>query len=275
MISAIVVAAIIFSYLTYQYYIKNSSQVQNIAVGQIKNTTQIKASDLSDLLRNKLDLVNVNLQILSSSQELIDQRVDVGKILLNAAQKTTANVVDFYNWVDGNGTIIWSSSKANNTGYVHFKEFSTAAQLYFKKAKDTQAPVYSNKLKLTDGRSGILITYPIIDTHSNTINKNRTNEEFKGAVLAGISSDTLTSLPRGSVADNKKEQTIVNVIRHATIKPRTGSADIESDGKSLTIAYSPVISKGIHYFTVILTLPHTLASTLDDLVEQQRNFAIV
>src|SRR4029453_4312202 len=186
------------------------------------------------------------------------------------------------------------------------------------KAKDTQAPVYSNKLKLTDGQSGILITYPIIDTHNNTINKNKTNEEFKGAFLEGISPHTLShflvtqlsplssanlslvdsrgkmmltgipklfdanvfdkkfnSLPRGSVADNKKELTIVNVIRHATIKPRTGSADIESDGKSLTIAYSPVISKGIHYFSVILTLPHTLASTLDDLVEQQRNFAIV
>lgn len=153
---------------------------------------------------------------------------------------------------------------------MHFKEFSTAAQLYFKKAKDTQAPVYSNKLKLTDGQSGILITYPIIDTHNNTINKNKTNEEFKGAVLAGISSDTLTqfletqlsplssanlslvdssgkmmltgipklfdanvfdkkfnSLPRGSVADNKRGQTIIDVIRHATIKPRTGSADIE------------------------------------------------
>ena len=318
MISAIVVAAIIFSFTTYQYYIKNSSQVQYIAVGLIQNTTQIKVSDLSDLLRNKLDLVNVNLQILSSSQELIGQRIEVGKILLNAAQKTTANVVDFYNWVDGNGTIIWSSSKANNTGNVEFKEFSTAAQLYFKKAKDTLAPVYSNKLKLTDGRSGILIIYPIIDTQNRTINKNKTNEEFKGAVLAGISSDTLTQflenqlspltsanlslvdssgkmmltgipklfdanvfdkkfnlLPRGSVADNKKGQTIIDVIRHAIINPRTGSADIESDGKSLTIAYSPVISKGIHYFTVILTLPHTLASTLDDLIVQQRNFAIV
>ena len=192
MISAIVVAAIIFSFLTYQYYIKNSSQVQNIAVEQIRNTTQIKVSDLSDLLRNKLDLVNVNLQILSSSQELIDQRIEVGKLLLNAAQKTTANVVDFYNWVDRNGTIIWSGSKTNNTGNVEFKEFSTAAQLYFKKAKDTLAPVYSNKLKLTDGRSGILIIYPIIDTQNRTINKNKTNEEFKGAVLAGISSDTLT-----------------------------------------------------------------------------------
>jgi len=318
MISAIVVAAIIFSFLTYQYYIKNSSQVQNIAVEQIQNTTQIKVSDLSDLLRNKLDLVNVNLQILSSSQELIDQRIEVGKLLLNAAQKTTANVVDVYDWVDRNGTIIWSSSKTNNTANVEFKEFSTAAQLYFKKAKDTLVPIYSNKLKLTDGRSGILIIYPIIDIQNRTINKNKTNEEFKGAVVAGISSDTLTqflenqlsslssanialvdssgkmiltgipklfdayvfdkkfdSSLRGSGGDNKSGQTIIDVIRHATINPRSGSADIESDGKSLTIAYSPVISKGIHYFTVILTLPHTLASTLDDLVVQQRNFAIV
>ncbi|MGB5091209.1 MAG: hypothetical protein WBN72_09730, partial [Nitrososphaeraceae archaeon] len=84
MISAIVVAAIIFSFMTYHYYMKSSSQVQNIAVEQIQNSTQIKVSDLSDLLRNKLDLVNVNLQILSSSQQLIDQRIEVGKILLNA-----------------------------------------------------------------------------------------------------------------------------------------------------------------------------------------------
>ena len=200
----------------------------------------------------------------------------------------------------------------------NLRNFRLRLSLYFKKAKDTLAPVYSNKLKLTDGRSGILIIYPIIDTQNRTINKNKTNEEFKGAVLAGISSDTLTqflenqlsplssanislsdssgkmiltgipklfdayvfdkkfnSSLRGSGADNKSGQTIIDVIRHATINPRTGSADIESDGKSLTIAYSPVISKGIHYFTVILTLPHTLASTLDDLVVQQRNFAIV
>jgi hypothetical protein len=107
MISAIVVAAIIFSFLSYQYYMKNSSQVQNIAVEQIQNTTLVKVSDLSDLLRNKLDLITVNLEILSSSQELIDQRIDLGKMMLNAAQRTTANVVDFYNWVDRNGTSIW------------------------------------------------------------------------------------------------------------------------------------------------------------------------
>lgn len=106
MISAIIVAAIIFSFLAYQYYMKNSTQVRNIAVEHIHNTTLVKVSDLTHLLRNKLDLVTVNLEILSSSPELIDHRIELGKIMLNAAQKTTPNVVDFYNWVDSNGTSI-------------------------------------------------------------------------------------------------------------------------------------------------------------------------
>jgi hypothetical protein len=164
MISAIIVAAIIFSFLTYQYYMKNSTQVQDIAMEHIQNTTLVKVYDLTYLLRNKLDLVAVNLETLSSSPDLIDHHVELGKIMLNAAQKTTANVVDFYNWVDSNGTSIWSSSNANNTADAKFKEFSTAAQLYFAKVKDTQVPFYSNILRLTDGQSGILIIYPIIDT---------------------------------------------------------------------------------------------------------------
>jgi signal transduction histidine kinase len=318
MISAIVVAAIIFSYLTYQYYMKNSAQVQNIALEHIQNTTVVKVSDLTHVLRNKLDLVTVNLEMLSSSPELIDQRVEVGKIMLNTAQKTTANVVDFYNWVDSNGTSIWSTSNANNTVDAKFKEFSTAAQPYFARVKDTQNPAYSNRLRLTDGESGILLIYPIIDTQNRTINKNETNEEFKGAIITGISSDTLsqflknqisplssanlslvdsngtmilTGIPKladanmfdkkfntlteRSAADNNRGKNMIDVIRSAILDRKTGAANVISDGRELTMSYSPVISNGLHYFTIILILPHTLASSLDGLVLQQRNFAVV
>ncbi|MFZ0627783.1 MAG: hypothetical protein WAM16_00605, partial [Nitrososphaeraceae archaeon] len=92
MISAIVAAAILFSILAYQYYMRNSSDIQNIAVEHIQSTTLVKVSDLTHILKNKLDLVTVNLEILSSSQELVDQRVELGKNLLNTAQKTTSNV---------------------------------------------------------------------------------------------------------------------------------------------------------------------------------------
>jgi len=318
MISAIVVAAIIFSVLTYQYYMRNSTEVQNIAIEHIQNTTLVKVSDLTHLLRNKMDLITVNLDLLSSSPEFIDQRIEVGKIVLNAAQKTTANVVDFYNWVDSNGTSIWSSSYANNTADDKFKEFSTASQLYFGRVKDTLAPVYSNRLRLIDGQSGLLIIYPIIDTQNQTLIKNNnTNQGFKGAILAGISSHTLNkflvnqisplssanislidsngvmiltgipklidanifdkkfnSLTERSVVDNKRGRTMIEVMRSAILNPKTGSTDVVSEGKDLTISYAPVISNGIHYFTMILILPHTLASSLEDLVLQQRNFAI-
>ncbi|MEZ0269290.1 MAG: ATP-binding protein [Nitrososphaeraceae archaeon] len=318
MISAIVAAAILFSILAYQYYMRNSSDIQNIAVEHIQSTTLVKVSDLAHILKNKLDLVTVNLEILSSSQELVDQRVELGKILLNTAQKTTSNVVDFYSWVDRNGTSIWSSPNVNDTMDEKFKVFSTAAQAYFEKIKDTQVPSYSNKIKLTDGQSGILILYPIIDTRNKTITQNKTNEVFKGAILAGISSETLDNFLQGqisplssanlslvdssgmmiltgipklvdanvfdkkfdssigrSVYDNNREKNIINVFRSAVLNPRVGSTDVISNGKDVTVSYSPVISNGIHYFTIVLFLPHTLASSLDDLVVQQRNFAIL
>lgn len=318
MISAIVAAAILFSILTYQYYMRNSSEVQRIAVEHIQSTTLVKVSDLTHILKNKLDLVTVNLEILSSSQELVNQRVGLGKILLNTAQKTTSNFVDFYSWVGRNGTSIWSSPNVNDTMDEKFKVFSTAAQAYFEKIKDTQVPSYSNKIKLTDGQSGILIHYPIIDTKNKTITQNKTNEVFKGAILAGISSETLDNFLQGqisplssanlslvdssgmmiltgipklvdanvfdkkfdtsigkSVNDNNREKNIINVFRSAVLNPRVGTTDVISDGKDVTVSYSPVISNGIHYFTIVLILPHTLASSLDDLVVQQRNFPIL
>ena len=136
MISAIVAAGVIFSILTYQYYMGNSSDIQHIAVEHIQSTTLVKVSDLAQILKNKLDLVTINLEMLSSSRELIDQHLESGKVLLNSAQKTTINFVDFYSWVDSNGTRIWSSSNVNDTADEKIKEFSTAAQTYFQKIKD-------------------------------------------------------------------------------------------------------------------------------------------
>ena len=316
MISLIVLAGIIFSFLTYQYYLKNSSEIQKIAVEHIQNSTLIKVTDLSHLLRNKLDLVTVNLQLLASSKELSEQNLELGKILVNSAQKTTANVVDFYNWVDSNGSSIWSSANSDVNTNMKFKVFSNASALYFSKVKDTQVPTYSNTLKFTNGQSGILILYPIIDTQNRSTNINRTNEQFKGAILAGITSDTLNQylgsqisplssanlslvdssglmtvtgiaqLAGTNVFDkkfssltertgiNKNIKSIIDVFRSAASNPRTDTTDVTFEGKDLTISYAPVVSNGIHYFTIILILPHSLASSLDELVVQQRNFAV-
>ncbi len=317
MISAIVAAGVIFSILTYQYYMRNSSDIQHIAVEHIQSTTLVKVSDLAQILKSKLDLVTINLEMLSSSRELIDQRLELGKILLNSTQKTTTNFVDFYSWVDSNGTRIWSSSNVNDTSDLKIKEFSTSAQAYFEKIKDAQVPAYSNTIKLTDGQSGILILYPIIDIQNRTTAQNNTNE-FKGAILAGISSKTLDSFLQGQIPplasanlslvdssgmmilagipdfvgtsvfnmkfdsivgrssnDNIRGKNMIDLLRSAVQSPRVDTTDVTLDGKEFTVSYAPVMSNGIHYFTTILILPHTLASSLDDLVAQQRNFAVM
>jgi len=317
MISAIVAVGILFSILTYQSYIRNSSEVQYIAVEHIQNTTLVKVSDLTQIIRNKLDLVTVNLEMLSSSLEILEQRLELSKTLMNSAQKTTTNFVDFYSWVDSNGTRIWSSSNMNDTSGEKIKEFSNAAEKYFENVKDTQVPSYSNAIRLTDGQSGILFSYPIIDTQNRIGSQNNTNE-FRGVVLAGISSETLNnflqsqlpplisanislvdssgmmiltgipgfmgtsvfdkrfdSMVGRSSSDDIHEKNVINVIRKAVSSPGVGTADISIDGKEFTVSFAPVMSNGIHYFTIVLILPHTLASSLDDLVTQQRNFSVL
>jgi signal transduction histidine kinase len=317
MISAIVAVGILFSILTYQSYIRNSSEVQYIAVEHIQNTTLVKVSDLTQIIRNKLDLVTVNLEMLSSSLEILEQRLELSKTLMNSAQKTTTNFVDFYSWVDSNGTRIWSSSNMNDTSGEKIKEFSNAAEKYFENVKDTQVPSHSNAIRLTDGQSGILFSYPIIDTQNRIGSQNNTNE-FRGVVLAGISSETLNnflqsqlpplisanislvdssgmmiltgipgfmgtsvfdkrfdSMVGRSSSDDIHEKNVINVIRKAVSSPGVGTADISIDGKEFTVSFAPVMSNGIHYFTIVLILPHTLASSLDDLVTQQRNFSVL
>jgi len=317
MISSIVAVGLLFTIVTYQYYITNASEFQNIAVQHIQNTTLVKVSDLTQILKNKLDLVTVNLKMLSSSPEILEGRLELSKILLESAQKTTGNFVDFYGWVDSNGTSIWSSTNKNDTSGSKIKEFSNIAQEYFKKVRYAQVPSYSNAIQLTEDQSGILILNPIIDTQNHITSQNNTNE-FRGAIMAGISSETLDSflqsqLPplasanislvdsRGmlilagipgysgtSVFDRKfdsiigrsfnddiDEKNLISVFRTAANSPELDTTDIKLDGKEYTASFAPVISNGIHYFTVILILPHTLASSLDDLVAQQRNFVVM
>ena len=317
MISAIVALGIIFSILTYQSYIRNSSDVQHIAVKHIQNTTLVKVSDLTQILKNKLDLVTVNLEMLSSSQEILQQRLELSKTLMNSAQKTTTNFVDFYSWIDSNGTRIWSSTNLNDTSGEKIKEFSNAAQEYFENVKDTQVPSYSNAIKLTDGQSGILFSYPIIETQNRIASQNNTSE-FRGVILAGISSETLNNFLQSqlpplisanislvdssgtliltgipgfmgtsvfdkrfdsmigrSANDDIHEKSVINVIRKAVSSTGIGTTDVLVNGKEFTVSFAPVLSNGIHYFTIVLILPHTLASSLDDLVTQQRNFSIL
>ncbi|HJR85474.1 MAG TPA: sensor histidine kinase [Nitrososphaeraceae archaeon] len=191
-ISVTILAAILFSFLTYQSYVTNSNEIQDISEKNIRNIALAKAADLSHLTVNKLNSVIGSLELVSSSPNLIEYDLEKSKILLSTAQDSTEDIVDSYYWFDNNGTNIWSSSFKNDTLEERFNGFSIATDAYFKEVKDTLAPVYGDTQEwVVDLQSKIFIVYPILDTENSTVTENNVNQTFKGVVLATINPNVL------------------------------------------------------------------------------------
>jgi signal transduction histidine kinase len=190
-ISVTILAAILFSFLTYQSYVTNSNEIQGISEQNIRNTALAKASDLSHLTVNKLNSVIGSLELISSSPNMIEQDVEEAKIQLSKAQNSTEDIVDSYYWFDSNGTNIWSSSFRNDTIEERLNGFSIASYAYFEEVRDTLTPVYGDTQEWVDLRPKIFIVYPILDTENSTRAGNNADQIFKGIVLAAINPDVL------------------------------------------------------------------------------------
>jgi signal transduction histidine kinase len=190
-ISVTILAAILFSFLTYQSYVTNSNEIQGISEQNIRNTALAKASDLSHLTVNKLNSVIGSLELISSSPNMIEQDVEEAKIQLSKAQNSTEDIVDSYYWFDSNGTNIWSSSFRNDTIEESLNGFSIASYAYFEEVRDTLTPVYGDTQEWVDLRPKIFIVYPILDTENSTRAGNNADQIFKGIVLAAINPDVL------------------------------------------------------------------------------------
>jgi signal transduction histidine kinase len=190
-ISVTILAAILFSFLTYQSYVTNSNEIQDISEKNIRNIALAKAADLSHLTVNKLNSVIGSLELVSSSPNLIEYDLEKSKILLSTAQDSTEDIVDSYYWFDNNGTNIWSSSFKNDTIEERFNGFSIASHAYFEEVKDTLAPIYGDTQEWVDLQPKIFIAYPILDTENSTVTENNVNQIFKGVVLATINPNVL------------------------------------------------------------------------------------
>ncbi|HJU79072.1 MAG TPA: sensor histidine kinase [Nitrososphaeraceae archaeon] len=197
-ISVTILAAILFSFLTYQSYVINSNEIQDISEKNIRNMALAKAADLSHLTVNKLNSVIDSLELVSLSPNLIEHDLEESKILLSTAQNSTEDIVDSYYWFDSNGTNIWSSSFNNDMIEERFDGFSIASHAYFKQVKDTLSPVYGDTQEWVDFQPKIFIVYPILDTENSTLTDNIANQIFKGVILATINPNVL-----GLLLDNQ------------------------------------------------------------------------
>jgi signal transduction histidine kinase len=115
-------------------------------------------------------------------------------------------------------------------------------------------PQFNSTIGLLD-RNGIIL-------YSNT-------PSFIGKYVFG--NDIQSAL--SSLLTSKDRDSLNNLIRRSLLGG-TGSRDISAQGKMSTISYEPVDINGKYFLTLYVIAPHNLASNVDVLITQQKNFSI-
>lgn len=297
--------ALVLSVASYQYSKASVATVSEIASEDIRNNAEIQAKDFAIMFRTRLEAVDSNLQILSTSPAIRNQ--EEPKILLDVAQTSTEYLTRFYVLLDQDGSVVSTSGDATN--YFYYLDASNGD--YFTIPQQTQAPYVSRLINVQDSPASgavMYISYPIIDPRPAETIEGRSS--FKGVVAAAVGLDISglileRSVPHtrinsveildndGTVLYSKTESFVGKNILSDELPLQVAEAerpslrefisaavqgipltvDITADGKLITMVAEPVIVNGHHLWTVYVTAPHTLSSDISDLFNEQSFFS--
>ena len=301
----IVVVAIGLSFVSYQYSTISARQILDLASEDARSNAKIQAHDLSAVLANKIESVSDNLETIASAKTLRNQDIEGAIPLLNAAQKSSANITSGYSWLDEDGKILWATSFSNATMRKQFTGADFSYREYYSQPKDTLRPYFSTLIESVDGVPRLTISYPII---GNQIDGGNASSTFRGVVVAGIEVKALGKFVQEQlVSDYKSSVGLIDrngIILYSSSSPqyvsksifgseiqsvlpsdikerfnqfisdsltgKTGSGDFTSEGKSSTVAYNPITIRGNEFAVMYIVTPHEFAGTVVALVEQQR-----
>lgn len=308
----IVVVAIGLSFVSYQYSTLSAQQILDLGSEEARSNAKIQAHDLSAVLANKIESVSDNLETIASAKTLQNQDIQGAIPLINAAQKSSADITSGYSWLDEDGKILWGTSFSNATIRQQFTGADFSYREYYSQPRDTLKPYFSTLIESVDGVPRLTISYPII---GNQIDVGDGSNTFRGVVVAGIEVSTLGKFVQDElVPDYKSSVGLIDrngIILYSSSSPqyvsksifdseiqtllppdvkepfnqfirdsltgKTGSGDFTSQGKTSTIAYNPVTIEGNEFAIMYIVTPHEFAGTVVALVEQQRtvNFVII
>ena len=297
--SAIIIIAIISvaavlsigSFLSYSY---TSTNLTNSAIRAIQANTQTEASDMSNIIAGKLELVATTLVVLSSSDALTTHNLTEAQFLFDTAQNSTNSFTYAYFWIDKSGRIVDSS---NLTYLIQAQEegVNVSQSPYFVGAEKSGTTYFSTLLlsEVTD-KQIISVAQPI---YSEKIVNGQETRVFNGILsasilVASIRDYVLNQLslshanasaglvdPAGTILYAKNESLIgvdvfgsrfqsllpaslkesFNQVLNQSLSGNTGFEDFSLDGVRTTIAYQPVM----------------VNSSVTNLTAKSRKFAIL
>ena len=304
LVSVVVAIAASISTISYEYSLYTSTQIEELAVQEIRSSTDIQAHYLANSLSNKLGDIIDTLQIITQGPSVLEGNVERAKSMFNQADDSSREIIDFYLWLDEAGKLVWLSN-INQTAYEQFRNTDLSYRLYFISPRDTHQAYYSSVIDSNDRVTRLYISYPILDNM----------EQFKGIVAAGIRSDIVGEFLESQLPPNLQSEVVLldntgiilyskdpqyvgkNIfgIRFQTFltsldletqramnegftKALTGNSgirDITLDEEKATFAYKPIILEEKQFGVLYIVSPHAYASDVAGLIDQQKNFSVI
>ena len=260
-----------------------------------------------------MESISNNLQSLSNSISLLDNKTDNIQRLFDSAQTSTKDLTNGYYMFDMNGEIISNTSnKSIAADYTGIRANSTELLL---SPKTSNSTYYSSIIDVDNQFPLLFISYPVLGTNvtqgSNiTIQSNMS--KFEGKVFTTIDlaklgdflqkelspefASNVGLIDKNGVILYSKNKNVVgknylnpdfqdlippeikneyNNILATSLTGGSGLRDISFNDNMTTIAYQPITLDGEFLWSLYISTPHSLASNVGYLINQQKNFSTI
>ena len=289
-----------------------SNELLNQAATDVRSNAEIEVHTISEILERSVDAVTDNLELIAEAPSIRNN--DTSALdLINLGQDISANLTDFYMWLDAEGKIVWISN-LNESNYQRYKGTDLSYREYFSVPKETSEAYYSSAIDSNDNISRLYISYPIFNDSNTGSASSSGNAQFVGIVTAGIRIDRLGDFLQSTVPEKynssigfiDKDGTILytstnqsliglnvfgeefqsimpsqvnesfnRLLRDSLTIPTANVFDVTYQGNTTSIAYQPVSLENNSIGTLYITASHNLAENVQKLINQQISFSFI
>jgi signal transduction histidine kinase len=308
----IAIIGIGLSILSYQYSSFTANEIANISSQDVRSNARIEVYQLSRILVRSMESISNNLQGLSNSVSLLDIENDDVQRLFDSAQSSTKDLTNGYYMFDMNGKII--SKTSNKSIEASYFGIQANTSDIFLSPNTHNTTYYSSIIDVNNQFPLLFISYPVlkdkVSTENSTSQTNMSN--FEGIVFTTIDLSKLGeflqkelspefasnvglidkngvilySQNRNVVGKNyltpefqdlipPEIKDIYNNILTTSLTGGSGLRDISFNDNMTTIAYQPITLDGEFLWSLYISTPHSLASNVGYLINQQKNFSTI
>lgn len=308
----IAIIGIGLSVLSYQYSSFTANEIANISSHDVRSNAKIEVYQLSRILVRSMESISNNLQGLSNSISLLDIKKDNIQRLFDSAQTSTRDLTNGYYMFDMNGNLI--SKTSNKTIAANYNGIKANSSNLFLSPRTSNTTYYSSIIDVNNQFPVLFISYPVIKSNVTLRNNNTQSNmsNFEGIVFTTIDLSKLGEflqkelspefasnvglIDKNGVILYSKNRNVVgknyltsefqdlippeiknvyNNILASSLTGGSGLRDISFNDNMTTIAYQPITLNGDFLWSLYIGTPHSLASNVGYLINQQKNFSTI